>query len=472
MNVFSRNSYIQAISKKEINDWINSSNTVNSIATAKIQATKELIVSKISSAISNKIDSKDYIEQEKTYIDVIEAIEWINIWNKDELIKSKKQELEATTKRQSPDYFLWDILKKYESLRKNESINKFRNIPYHLASKQEWFKEYTHFLNLEKKVSILNWYNASFEKYKDYPNKYAWLSKFETIWSASAKDEKNDINYYLDIISNDNEKKNTRSKELWFDINVFNNSQEENHKNIRCFYENDFAWNKRYFSINELLNDLETFWIESGIPSINQDSIPSNIRNQFFPSINRRIRHISYSKIISEMRDKQEILLYWFKDYELISWEKNDKKEWFLAEKIVEWIFRNMANYSWYNIQVKKASIWEDQNNKIDLIISLEDKKTWINIEKQLQLTIKDDTSIKEKQIEKRKIELKNLNREFTDIELIKLTLWDLWKKTKVWQHFNRPIWWIKDLLSGNELELLQVTFDRISSELENKKTR
>jgi len=48
-----------------------------------------------------------------------------------------------------------------------------------------------------------------------------------------------------------------------------------------------------------------------------------------------------------------------------------------LAEKVVEWTFRNFANIdNRYSIKVRKSSIGEDEKNKVDLIIHLKDKKT------------------------------------------------------------------------------------------------
>lgn len=467
MTTFARNTYKEAINKNEIYLW-----TINSNAIKKIQDIKESIISKINWVISTKIDSKEYTNQELSYIEALEEESWISVQDKNELIKTKKQELEAMSKRQTSDYFIWESLKEYEKQSWSELVKKFKNIPYRQAEKEEWFNSYWSFKKLERKINLKKSYISNFSKFSEASIKYSWLIKAYSIESSMNNDEKNTIGEYFDIISKNTDIKKTRSKELWFDLESFNSSEEKNNKNIKCFYETDFAWNKRFFSINELLNDLESFWIECWLPTINPDLIPDDIKNKYFPSINRKIRKSIYTKIVSEMRDKQEVLLYWFKDYELESWEKNDQKEWFLAEKVVEWVFRNMANYSQYNIKVRKASIWEDQQNKIDLIVSLEDKETWVNIEKQLQLTLKEDTSIKEKQIEKRKIELQNSNIKFTDIELVKLTLQDLWKKVKIWQYFNRPIWWIKEMLSWNELELLQWTFDKIASDLEAKKTR
>lgn len=55
-----------------------------------------------------------------------------------------------------------------------------------------------------------------------------------------------------------------------------------------------------------------------------------------------------------------------------------NNKSGILAEKVVEWSFRDLAllQKDVYGVKVTKASVGQDQYNKIDLIIQIKNKKS------------------------------------------------------------------------------------------------
>jgi hypothetical protein len=141
-----------------------------------------------------------------------------------------------------------------------------------------------------------------------------------------------------------------------------------------------------------------------------------------FRNLQKLIKLSLIRNILSKYRDYQEVLMHHLTDYEKRkNGEMLGNKSGILAEKIVEWSFRNLANTDEkYEIKIKKASIGEDQINKIDLIIQIKDKKTGVNIQKELQLTLNEDKNIlqhKRIQIERQK------NTRHADIDLLELEL-------------------------------------------------
>lgn len=257
---------------------------------------------------------------------------------------------------------------------------------------------------------------------------------------------------------------NTKSRKIFLDKSQFH--WEWDKFNVQCFYEEDKNWNKNYFSINELLNDLESFGIESWYPKIDKESL-SSMWKEFY-SVQKFIKLALLKNILAKYRDYQEIVMYGFKDYEKQKWESDhENRTWVVAEKVVEWSFRNFANINAkYNIKIKKASVWEDQKNKVDLIVEMEDKKTGINIEKELQLTLnKNEEVLQHKRIQ---IERQKAMRH-KDLLLLELELSLLNQKMTAWRNMDRPIWWINNLLSIEDKEFMKATYDRIVENLENK---
>jgi len=64
---------------------------------------------------------------------------------------------------------------------------------------------------------------------------------------------------------------NTKSRNIMFDSHEFVQSTDK--FNIECFFEQDKQGNKHYFSVNQLINDLETFGIESGYPALDETTL-------------------------------------------------------------------------------------------------------------------------------------------------------------------------------------------------------
>lgn len=176
--------------------------------------------------------------------------------------------------------------------------------------------------------------------------------------------------------------------------------------------------------------------------------------------------------LIRDLRDKQEVIMYWFTDYENAFWQDNSMKSWFIAEKIVELEFRRLALDSWYDIKIERWSIWEDQEFKVDLFMVLQDKKTWFSIKEEIQITIRDDISLKQIQIDKRNKYLKENWDNHTESELVKFMLNNLSTKLQFWRSFNRPIWKISEVLDYAEQKTITSTFERLLKKMQDKKER
>jgi len=74
----------------------------------------------------------------------------------------------------------------------------------------------------------------------------------------------------LPLMDNNNIQ-NTKSRTILFDPKEMIDVKDA--FTIQCFFEQDKQGNKHYFSLYELLNDLETFGIESGYPVIDLTNI-------------------------------------------------------------------------------------------------------------------------------------------------------------------------------------------------------
>lgn len=417
MNIFSRNNYTWSITKNEIEESTSSDFWV---WVKKIQDLKEDIVSKIFSVCN--IDSNLLETSENAYHK--------SLWfYKSRTANSFKKSIENMIKPQSIDFL------------------KYKN----------WY------------IWDFNGFVSILKNYVAYPKYYLEELLFDDLVTEK---EKVEIRTYIKV-SEEKVPENTLSRKLYFDEEIFkfDFKNQVPHKNIECFYEEDNNWNKNYFSINTLLNYIDTFWVEIWLPEIKSDTTNSEILKKYFPSINRKLKFAMHNNILQILRNQQEVLMYWFKDYELISWRKNDNKNWFIAEKIVELEFRELANMSDYNISIVRWSIWEDQQNKVDLYIILEDKKTWIKIRDELQITLKKDLDLKRMQIDKRNRVLRK-NWEYSESQLINFAMKDLSKKIHAWKYFNRPIWKLSETLDHSEKAIIRKTFRRLAWKMERKKER
>jgi len=353
------------------------------------------------------------------------------------------------------DYF--ELLKKSDwDINKDFNYTKNKNEIEKMFKPHEFNNEYIKLFDDMCSSNILETpKNTLIQRQKELQNSNDHLGIKE-------KEELNKVNQTIKLLDNTNIN-NTKSRKIFFDEKEFNNSW--NPFDIQCFFEQDNEWNKNYFSVNEMLNDLETFGIESGYPVINETDINNK---KDLKNLQKLIKIALIKNILSKYRDYQEVIIHHLADYEKrIDWEKISNKDGLLAEKIVEWSFRDLANRdNRYEVKIKKASIWEDQINKVDLIIQMKDKKTGINIEKELQLTLNEDkNTLQQKRLQiERQRNLRN-----TDLDLLKLELTLLWQKVTIWRNLDRPIWWLDKLLSLEDKKYLKTTYDRIVSELENK---
>ncbi|MFZ2150843.1 MAG: hypothetical protein WAZ12_04030 [Candidatus Absconditicoccaceae bacterium] len=274
------------------------------------------------------------------------------------------------------------------------------------------------------------------------------------------QEELSSINGFLKLLETENIE-NTKSRNIMFDKDYFTNTGDK--FNIQCFFEQDEEGNRNYFSINELLNDLETFGIESGYPKIQTETFGGI---EGFNNVQKFIKLALLKNILAKYRNYQEVLMYNFIDYE--KGEHSDgNRIGLLAEKVVERTFRNFADIdNRYSVKVRKSSIGEDEKNKVDLIIHLKDKKTGLNIEKELQLTIDHHQKVlehKRLQIDRQK------GSRGSNLDLLELELHLLDQKITLRRNLNRPIGGLNNFLSIEDKEFLKKTYDRIIGELEEK---
>ncbi len=418
-----RTNYKWAITEDEIQDFINTNETESSDSVRKIQNAKKRLVELILSG--EKITPKQFSRLEDSYLK--------SLW--------ELKDLDIETKTSS-----WKLKQSLIDMDTPQTVG--------YLGENSWYIK-----RLEEFEKILN-------KYIGYPLKDIQRLLWDELIS---REEKEEIRKYLSVMR-ENTIENTRKRILNFDSDIFNQNIENiKPKNIECFYEEDFEWNKNYFSLDTLLNYTETFWIEIWLPEIKIEDIPENIRKKYFPSTNRKIKTSIYKNLLQDLRDKQEVLMYDFDDYEKQNNENKNKKEGFIAEKIVELEFRRLAGISdKYNISITKASIWEDQKNKVDLFISLKDKKTWISVKEELQITLKENTEIKQQQI-KRRNHILQKSWDTSESQLVEFTMSNLSKKIHTWRYFNRPIWKLSDTLDATELSMIRETFRRLVNDLKNK---
>lgn len=282
------------------------------------------------------------------------------------------------------------------------------------------------------------------------------------LWK-NEKEELSTLNTILPLMDTKNIE-NTKSRNIMFDSHEFVQSTDK--FNIECFFEQDKQGNKHYFSVNQLINDLETFGIESGYPALDETTLWVYTKELY--TVQKFIKLALVKNILAKYRDYQEVVMYDFKDYEKYTTEKEyNNKSGILAEKVVEWSFRNFANLDdTYEVSIKKASVGQDQKNKIDLIIQIKDKKSGINIQKELQLTLAHDEYI----LQNKRIQIdRQKHIRHTDLDLLELELHLLEQKVTLWRNMDRPIWWLNNLLSLEDKEFLKETYKRIVQELQTK---
>ena len=454
----------------------------------KIQEVKEDIVSRIFKSIDSKdwykIDSREISVMDSMYYDIINQVSFKNLKNKDRYISWLQKDIQLMYKTNSSyieswespfsRWYLWDFEKKKSILHQyiwssNAMLKKSLWDSLVSWSEKDNIRD---FMNLTRQVNIPNtrqkniWVDVEV---------LSWLiSKFETM-NNSLEAKKAEIKEYEELLKNEDlenrgviENKLAWAKAAIKWMRLVAKTHKEKVRNEKCFYETDLEWNKNYFSYNTLINYIDTFGLEVWLPHVNLDWLSDEIKKYFFPSIDRVLKKHMSVTILEQLRDKQEIIINWLTDYKL---NKNDRSEYqagFIAEKVVELEFRELADLSEYNVKISKPSVWEDMINKVDLFLELEDKKTGIKIQTELQITIKDDLSLKRQQIAKRNKALQN-QKEYTDSKLIDFTMKDLWRKLSFWQAHNRPIWSLSDVLDDIEKTTIRDTFKRLVSNLEAK---
>ena len=85
------------------------------------------------------------------------------------------------------------------------------------------------------------------------------LSSKKNITNEEQK-ELQETEYMLRLLSQKHIE-NTKSRSIYFDDKQFSTTRDA--FAVECFFEQDTQGNKNYFCLNDLLNDLETFGVES-----------------------------------------------------------------------------------------------------------------------------------------------------------------------------------------------------------------
>lgn len=478
----------------EIIKWISPEKVKNILLTGewvrKIQAVKEDVVSKIFRTIwwngSYKIDSRQVTEMDSIYYDIIDELEDKTLKDRSTYISSLKKDIENMYKWNEwfvlnssnssfSAWYLWDFINRLSVLQKYIWSSKRMldmALSDRLVSEEEKknIKEYKKLISQkeipntrQKDVDIdISLLDDSVKEYKDLKDKI----EIKTIEIEQLEIQLKDQNV------KDREElewKLTEAKYIYDSLKLRSKEKKSDVKNMKCFYETDMEGNKNYFSYNTLINYIDTFWLEVWLPKVDLSSLDKDIKAAFFPSMDRVLKKHMHVTIIEWLRDKQELLMNNLPDYKLSSEDESDNKAWFIAEKIIELEFRELAHRSGLNIKIIKPSVWEDMINKVDLFIELEDEKTWVTIQKELQITLKTDLDLKKQQIAKRN-KLLQKQWDFTESELIDFTMKDLGKKLNFWKAYNRPIWRLSDTLDDIETTTIRSTFRRLVDDLESKK--
>lgn len=458
----------------------------------KIQDVKQDIVSRIFKTIDSKdgykIDGREVASMDSIYYDIINQIWTKDLKNKDKYISNLKADIETMYKTNESyilnsknstftKSYLWDFVKDLSLLQKyiwSSPKMLEKALSDRLVSEEEK-SDIRRYNKLTQRTSVPNSRQKTIEI--DLDNMSELTERFITMTNALELKKKEIEEYNKQLINPDLVNRQIIEWKLkWAEMAIVWMSKiakihKEKVRNEKCFFETDLEWNKNYFSYNSLLNYIDTFWLEVWLPHIDVSDIPEDIRKYFFPSMDRVLKKHMSVTIIEWLRDKQEILMNNLTDYKLDRKDKSDLQAWFIAEKVVELEFRQLADLSEYNIKISKPSVWEDMINKVDLFLELEDKKTGIKVHTELQITIRDDLELKKQQIVKRNKFLQK-QEDYTDSKLIDFTMKDLWKKLNFWKSHNRPIWRLSDTLDDIEKTTIRDTFKRLVSWLERKKQK
>lgn len=412
-----KNYFRWPITKKEIDAYLKKTSiSEKTEAVRTLQNLKEHISNNIFSVFS-LWNPLDYKNAEIKYLDWLATIQQIDSYFDDEYIKQYKYLIESIFKKK------WNWREKANFV--TVSYEKFSKLPYYIEKYWTFKRDELEELSRDTKISIEERYEI---------NDFLSTLKAKQINYSSNKcfyfDEKK-FKYY-DLIGN-------------------------HYYNFKCFYELDISWNRHYFSINDLLNDIVTFWVEVWLPQLDVTSLPSNFKS-FFPSVNRRLRYALALYLIQDLRDKQERIMYSITDFEKSGFNNNSK--WKITEQLVEWYFRSVSQkISGYSIGVERWSPWDDAFWKIDLVLTIENLKTKINVRKRLQLTMQTNENVL-------KLKRKRTNNWLT--KLIQVEIISLKRIIFLWRKFNRPIWGIWDLLSIQDKVFLWKVLDSIIKEIDS----
>lgn len=320
-------------------------------------------------------------------------------------------------------------------------------------------------------------YLQQFEKAKELIGKYMHYSLEDLGQRVQSPrlsiQEKNEMQTWINLNNKAKEflkhEEQITQKDILFDTQILLQYKTTGviRDNIPCFYEQDTEGNKNFFSLNDLLNDMATFATKRYVPWV--DDVQLKAITAHFPHFVRALKlKNTYTKLES-LRDRQEQIMYDLPTYQeqhfYEQWKMNKKMpEGILAEKVVEWMFRHFAQLSQeYDIKVIRASKWEDIVNKVDLVLEIKNKKTGIQIEKELQLTMNTRPDI----VKKKKEQLAFVKwTKGNDIELIQLVFNDLCDKYRLRWAFGAPVGGLKTILDLEEKDLLGKTYERIVQEL------
>lgn len=405
------------ISKKDIVDYL-SNNPINekTEAVRVLQNLKEHISNNIFSVFSlwNPIDYKN---AEIKYLDWLSLSQEIDSFFDDEYLKKYK-------------YLIESIFKKKVNGREKSnfvavSYEKFSKLPYYIEKYGTFKRDELDDLSRDSKISIE-------ERYE--------INDFISTLKARQVNLSSNKIFYFD--------------EKQFKYYSLLSSQYFSYK---CFYESDITWHKHYFSINDLLNDIITFWIEVWLPQLNIDSIPEDYK-KYFPSINRRIRYAMALHLIQDLRDKQERIIYTITDFE--KYGSIAASKWRITEQLVERYLRSISQkINWYSISVEKGSPWDDAFGKIDLVVTVENIKTKVNLKKYFQITMQTNENV---------LRLKRKRVNDSLAQLLQVEIISLKRIVYLWKKFNRPIWGIWDLISIQDKVFLWKVLDAIIKKIES----
>ncbi|MEF2174836.1 MAG: hypothetical protein V3575_00065 [Candidatus Absconditabacteria bacterium] len=399
------------ITKKDIVDYLKKNpNSEKTEAVRALQDLKEHISSNVFSVFSLG-NPMDYKNAEIKYLDGLSSSQQIDSYFDDDYIKQYKYLIESIFK------------KKHNTIEKANfaavSYEKFSKLPYYIEKYGTFKRDELDQLARDSKLSI----EERFE-----------INDFISTLKARQ------INF-------------TGNKVFYFDEKQFNYYDLLGYQyfSFKCFYEKDITGNKHYFSINDLLNDIVTFGVEVGLPQLDLSSLPLEFK-KFFPSINRRLKYALALNLIQDLRDKQERIIYTITDFEKFGSIPTSKGR--ITEQLVERYFRSISQkINGYSISVERGSPGDDTFGKIDLVLSIDNLKTKVNVKKYFQITMQTNENV----LNLKKRRIKNSFTQLLQVEIISLK-----RIVYLWKKFNRPIGGIGELLSIQDKVFLGKVLDSI----------